>query len=196
MGEVQYLQLAHIYSKLSDFGGPAASVAIEDHTQGEAPQASFRQPHPQPNHQESSDNDKPDTEIEFTRIHKPPEKKLHHLTRHWLAPGEKGALSMSRLGASSSKEAEHMIRSMGQRELRDGFKKVYGSDTSSYNNNWLRRKLYEGAFTSLMNLVSSSSFFFFYKLPLLIEDKGILIVNTSSNRNEWQLKQAGPPQVE
>jgi len=33
---------------------------------------------------------------------------------------------------------------MGQRELRASFQKVYGTPTNSYNNNWLRRKLYEG----------------------------------------------------
>ena len=69
---------------------------------------------------------------------------LHHLTRHWLAPSSRGGSAIDRLGASDSRSAEQMIRNMGQRELRTSFQKVYGSATNSFNNNWLRRKLYEG----------------------------------------------------
>ena len=100
--------------------------------------------------------------------------KLHHLTRHWLAPEDRGGSAQDALGASTAKAAEHLIkhvffvfciclvytlthsltqpiyhilpntnRGMSQRELRAAFEKVYGTQTNSYNNNWLRRKLYE-----------------------------------------------------
>lgn len=69
--------------------------------------------------------------------------KLHHLTRHWLAPEDRGTSAIDHLGASSIKGAEQKIRGMSQKELRASFKKVYGTPTSSFNNNWLRRKLYE-----------------------------------------------------
>ena len=67
----------------------------------------------------------------------------HHLTRHWLLEESKGEVAQHRLGASSLKESELMIKNMSQRELRAAFMRVYGSATSSYNNNWMRRKLYE-----------------------------------------------------
>ena len=41
-------------------------------------------------------------------------------------------------------------RTMGQRELRAAFQRVYGSPTQSFNNNWLRRKLLEGAHKDLL----------------------------------------------
>ena len=67
----------------------------------------------------------------------------HHLTRHWLEEGSRGEVAQQRLGASSLKEAEAMIKNMSQRDLRSAFMRVYGTVTSSYNNNWMRRKLYE-----------------------------------------------------
>jgi hypothetical protein len=69
--------------------------------------------------------------------------KLHHLTRHWLPPEDRGNSAIEHMGASSVKEAEQKIRGMSQKELRACFQKVYGTPTSSFNNNWLRRKLYE-----------------------------------------------------
>jgi hypothetical protein len=69
--------------------------------------------------------------------------KLHHLTRHWLPPEDRGTSAIEHMGASSVKEAEQKIRGMSQKELRASFQKVYGTPTSSFNNNWLRRKLYE-----------------------------------------------------
>lgn len=69
--------------------------------------------------------------------------KLHHLTRHWLAPEDRGNSAIEHMGATSVKEAEQKIRGMSQKELRASFRKVYGTPTSSFNNNWLRRKLYE-----------------------------------------------------
>ena len=72
-----------------------------------------------------------------------PAEKQHHLTRHWLAPEARGGGAIVALGADGPKAAEQLIRSMGQRELRQSFQKVYGTPTNSFNNNWLRRKLYE-----------------------------------------------------
>jgi len=72
-----------------------------------------------------------------------PRPKLHHLTRHWLAPEDRGTSAIEHLNAFSVKEAEQKIRAMSQKELRASFRKVYGTPTSSFNNNWLRRKLYE-----------------------------------------------------
>ena len=39
-----------------------------------------------------------------------PEKKIHHLTRHWLAPESRGTSAIDALGAGSAKAAENMIR--------------------------------------------------------------------------------------
>jgi hypothetical protein len=52
---------------------------------------------------------------------------------------------LERLGATDHRAAEQMIKVMGQRDLRSAFHRVYGSPTNSFNNNWLRRKLLEGA---------------------------------------------------
>lgn len=69
---------------------------------------------------------------------------LHHLTRHWLPEQERGGEEvLQRFGADSSKAAEQMIKTMGQRQLREAFLRVYGSPTASFNNQWLRRKLCE-----------------------------------------------------
>ncbi|GAB4818238.1 hypothetical protein N2152v2_005284 [Parachlorella kessleri] len=68
---------------------------------------------------------------------------LHHLTRHWLPEGQRGEAVLQQLGAADLKAADHMIKNMGQRELRLAFQKVYQCETQSYNNNWLRRKLLE-----------------------------------------------------
>ncbi|KFM22578.1 hypothetical protein F751_4222 [Auxenochlorella protothecoides] len=72
-----------------------------------------------------------------------PRPTLHHLTRHWLPEEERGASVLDRFGASSLEAARHAVRTMGQRELRAAFQRVYGSPTQSFNNNWLRRKLLE-----------------------------------------------------
>ena len=69
--------------------------------------------------------------------------RLHHLTRHWLAPDERGARAIEILGASDMKTAEALIRNMAQRDLRLAFEQVYESKTKSFNNIWLRRKLFE-----------------------------------------------------
>lgn len=69
--------------------------------------------------------------------------RLHHLTRHWLAPDERGERAIEILGASDMKAAEALIRSMAQRDLRLAFEQVYESKTKSFNNIWLRRKLFE-----------------------------------------------------
>jgi len=37
-------------------------------------------------------------------------KHLHHLTRHWIAPDNRGERAISRLGAADMKAAEHMVR--------------------------------------------------------------------------------------
>jgi hypothetical protein len=188
MDEVQFIHLAHIYTKLRDFGGTAAPVASQDGREGEAHQGSPRTTNPR--HRKSSDSIQPaDEEVIEAVVPKLPEKKLHHLTRHWLTSDEKGAVSMSRLGASSSKEAEHMIRSMGQRELRDGFKKVYGSSTSSYNNNWLRRKLYEGELRVFMwNAIYLSILSLHTIEHLLWRNICRSFKLLCSNRTEWHFK--------
>jgi len=69
--------------------------------------------------------------------------RLHHLTRHWLAPDERGERAIELLGASDVKNAEALIRNMAQRDLRFAFEQVYESKTKSFNNSWLRRKLFE-----------------------------------------------------
>eukprot|EP00890_Picochlorum_soloecismus_P002701 jgi/Picsp_1/3431/NSC_06269-R1_hypothetical protein CHLNCDRAFT_143475 [Chlorella variabilis] len=69
--------------------------------------------------------------------------RLHHLTRHWLAPDERGGRAIEILGASDMKTAEALIRNMPQRDLRLAFEQVYESKTKSFNNIWLRRKLFE-----------------------------------------------------
>lgn len=198
MDEVQFLHLAHIYTKLRDFGGVAAPVAGQDgRVEGEAHMVSPPRT-TNPRHHNSSDSVKPaDEDFIEVVVPKLPEKKLHHLTRHWLTSDEKGAVSMNRLGASSPKEAEHMIRSMGQRELRDGFKKVYGSNTSSYNNTWLRRKLYEGEQRVLFGMHNKfiSSFFFLFFTRLKNYFGEIFFKLSCSNRIEWYFWQAGTPQV-
>ena len=38
------------------------------------------------------------------------QQKLHHLTRHWLKPEARGDCALHSLGATTSKEAEHMIK--------------------------------------------------------------------------------------
>lgn len=68
---------------------------------------------------------------------------VHHLTRHWLPPDERGSRAIHILGAASTKDAESIIRNMAQRELRFSFEQVYGTKTKSFNNIWLRRKLFE-----------------------------------------------------
>lgn len=68
---------------------------------------------------------------------------IHHLTRHWLPPDERGTRAIHILGAASTKDAESIIRNMAQRELRFSFEQVYGTKTKSFNNIWLRRKLFE-----------------------------------------------------
>lgn len=74
-----------------------------------------------------------------------PRTVLHHLTRHWLPEDERGGEAMlHRFGAPSLEAARHAVRGMGQRELRAAFQRVYGTPTHSYNNSWLRRKLFEG----------------------------------------------------
>lgn len=70
-------------------------------------------------------------------------QNIHHLTRHWLPPDERGTRAIHILGAASTKDAESIIRGMAQRELRFSFEQVYGTKTKSFNNIWLRRKLFE-----------------------------------------------------
>lgn len=69
--------------------------------------------------------------------------KTHHLLKHCLSDGQKND-ALVHFGTLDVKEAARDISKMGQRDLQSKFKLVYGAATHSNNNDWLRRKLYEG----------------------------------------------------
>lgn len=69
--------------------------------------------------------------------------KTHHLLKHCLSDGQRNE-ALDHFGTQDVKDAAREISKMGQRELQSKFKLVYGAATHSNNNDWLRRKLYEG----------------------------------------------------
>lgn len=80
------------------------------------------------------------------------QQQPHHLLKHQLRP--ENAQALSHFDANNDvKEASREISRMGQRDLQAKFKLVYGTQTHSNNNEWLRRKLYEaiGALPVKMN---------------------------------------------
>eukprot|EP00887_Chlorella_sp_A99_P002460 scaffold10.g2460.t1 len=76
----------------------------------------------------------------------------HHLQRHYLTP-EQAAGALKHFGTGDSKVAARHIARMSQADLRQAFVAVYGSETHSNNNAWLRRKLLDavGASRRLCN---------------------------------------------
>ena len=68
--------------------------------------------------------------------------RTHHLLKHCLTDGQR-LTALEQFGTNDVKEAARDISKMGQRELQNKFKLVYGNTTHSNNNDWLRRKLYE-----------------------------------------------------
>lgn len=68
--------------------------------------------------------------------------RTHHLLKHCLSDGQRME-ALEHFGTDDVKDAARDISKMGQRELQNKFKLVYGNTTHSNNNDWLRRKLYE-----------------------------------------------------
>jgi hypothetical protein len=81
--------------------------------------------------------------------------KTHHLLKHWLSDGQRTA-ALAHFGTQDVKEAAKDVTKMGQRELQQKFKLVYGTVTHSNNNEWLRRKLYEAIGAAPVKLPSKS----------------------------------------
>eukprot|EP00889_Picochlorum_renovo_P005605 jgi/Picre1/32635/NNA_007981.t1 len=76
------------------------------------------------------------------------EGRQHHLLRHSLPTEQRGTSVLSHFGVETVSDAAKSIKKMSQRDLQAKFKAVYGTKTFSNNNNWLRRKLFEGLSTS------------------------------------------------
>lgn len=85
---------------------------------------------------------KDDNEYEVELINVEDYKSTHHLLKHYLSDGQRTA-ALEHFGVIDVKEAAKMVSKMGQREMQQKFKLVYGTTTHSNNNDWLRRKLYE-----------------------------------------------------
>ena len=90
-----------------------------------------------------------DTNAEFvvverkdTAIEAQDSNRSHHLLKHCLSEGQR-IEALAHFGTDDIKEAAKDISKMGQRDLQNKFKLVYGNATHSNNNDWLRRKLYE-----------------------------------------------------
>jgi hypothetical protein len=69
-------------------------------------------------------------------------RSTNHLLKHYLSEGQR-TTALEHFGAVDIKEAAKLISKMGQREMQQKFKLVYGTTTHSNNNDWLRKKLYE-----------------------------------------------------
>lgn len=68
----------------------------------------------------------------------------HHLLRHALDPSKIGENAVKFFyGAENVEEALALASTMSQKELQRTFSLVYGVNSSSNNNNWLRKKLME-----------------------------------------------------
>lgn len=72
-------------------------------------------------------------------------QRRHHLLRHTLPASESGPNALHHFGATALEDAVAKIQAMSQRDLQAMFERVYGIRSSSNNNNWLRKKLLEGA---------------------------------------------------
>lgn len=75
--------------------------------------------------------------------------RQHHLLRHSLPSELRGSNVLSHFGVETVSDAAKTIKKMSQRDLQAKFKAVYGTRTFSNNNNWLRRKLFEGEFRAV-----------------------------------------------
>jgi len=81
--------------------------------------------------------------------------KAHHLLKHWLSQDQRTA-ALAHFGTQDVKEAAKDVTKMGQKELQQKFRSVYGTPTHSNNNEWLRRKLYEAIGAAPVKLPSKS----------------------------------------
>eukprot|EP00889_Picochlorum_renovo_P001330 jgi/Picre1/28360/NNA_003766.t1 len=81
--------------------------------------------------------------------------KAHHLLKHWLSQDQRIA-ALAHFGTQDVKEAAKDVTKMGQKELQQKFRLVYGTPTHSNNNEWLRRKLYEAIGAAPVKLPSKS----------------------------------------
>lgn len=84
-------------------------------------------------------------------------RSTNHLLKHYLSEGQR-TTALEHFGAVDIKEAAKLISKMGQREMQQKFKLVYGTTTHSNNNDWLRKKLYEaiGAAPAKQNVKSNA----------------------------------------
>lgn len=87
-------------------------------------------------------NKEDDDEDEVRLINLDEYKSTHHLLKHYLSDGQRIA-ALKHFDTHDVKDAAKLVSKMGQRELQQKFKLVYGTTTHSNNNEWLRRKLYE-----------------------------------------------------
>lgn len=85
---------------------------------------------------------KVDSDYEVKLIDYDDYRSSNHLLKHCLSEGQRTA-ALEHFGVADIKEAAKMVSKMGQREMQQKFKLVYGTTTHSNNNDWLRKKLYE-----------------------------------------------------
>ncbi|KDD74203.1 hypothetical protein H632_c1492p0, partial [Helicosporidium sp. ATCC 50920] len=91
---------------------------------------------------ERASNASSSTDLELSAITGDLDQRTHHLLKHCLSTNQRDG-ALEHFSVHEVKEAAKDISRMGQRDLQAKFKLVYGTNTHSNNNDWLRRKLYE-----------------------------------------------------